>query len=231
MHTFLDSKTMAKLLRAALAERHIDVTYSDSLELVARQYGFDNWNILAARIDAATVDALAVPPGWYTHQSAPYPLFRMGLDPSQPATAKLMSIASSDVVGTSHATLMQSIAADDYRGQKLRLTAELRGEDVAAGTIWMRVDSNAGGKSLRFDNMLMRSDDGALTGNFSWTERSIVLDVPDEAGTIHYGPMLKGVGQLWCRRIRLEPASPDATITGARQYPRRPSGFGGEAAA
>ena len=53
MHTFLDAKTMAKALRAALAERQIDLSHSDSLELVARQFGFDNWNILAARIEAA----------------------------------------------------------------------------------------------------------------------------------------------------------------------------------
>ena len=42
MHTFLDSKAMAKALRTALAERQIDITHSDSLELVARQFGFDD---------------------------------------------------------------------------------------------------------------------------------------------------------------------------------------------
>ena len=50
MHSFLDAKTMARALRAALAERSIAVTHSDALELVARQFGFDDWNIIAARI-------------------------------------------------------------------------------------------------------------------------------------------------------------------------------------
>jgi hypothetical protein len=52
MRTFRDAKTMAKGLRTALAERHqLELSHSECLELVARQFGFDNWNILAAKIE------------------------------------------------------------------------------------------------------------------------------------------------------------------------------------
>jgi 2-hydroxychromene-2-carboxylate isomerase len=68
MHTFLDSKAMARALRSALAERQIDISHSDSLELVARQFGFDDWNMLAARIEAGRPRRL--PPGWQTHHGA-----------------------------------------------------------------------------------------------------------------------------------------------------------------
>src|SRR3569832_1717552 len=138
MHTFLDSKIMAKALRAALAERQVDISHSDSLELVARQFGFDNWNILAARIEAAIPRAL--PRGWHSFHSAAYPLHEMGLDPAEPGVVTILSRASDDVVAHNFATLMQSISAEDYRGQTLKLTVELRGEDVVSGTLWMRVD-------------------------------------------------------------------------------------------
>lgn len=224
MHTFLDSKTMAKALRKALAERQVDISHADSLELVARQFGLDDWNTLAARIEAARPRKL--PRGWHIHQGSGYPLFEMGTDPNDPGSVTIVAISSPDVVGHNFATLMQSISAEDYRGQTLKLTAELRGDDVGHGSLWMRVDPKGGGKSLRFDNMLMRERDGALSGRFGWTERSIVLDVPDEAGTLHYGPMLKGAGQLWARNLRIDPVPATTRTTDSNNYPRRPTGFG-----
>lgn len=53
MRTYEDAKAMAKSLREALAQRRIEISHSDGLELVARQFGFDDWNILAAKIEAA----------------------------------------------------------------------------------------------------------------------------------------------------------------------------------
>lgn len=222
MHTFLDAKTMAKTLRAALAERSIDISHSDSLELVARQFGLDDWNTLAARIQQSL--PLALPPGWYAHHSAPYPLHQVGRDATEKGAVTILGTASADVIGGNFATLMQSIVADEYRSQTIRLTGRLRGEGADKGVLWMRIDqSGAVGKSLRFDNMMTRTIDGPLSGRFGWTERSIVLDVPVEAGTIHFGPMLKGAGQLWARDIKLEIVDGDTPRTG---HPRRPLGFG-----
>ena len=153
-------------------------------------------------------------------------MFEAGADPNDPGSVTIVSISSPDVVGQTFATLMQSISAEDYRGRTLRLTADLRGDDVGYGTLWMRVDPQGGGKSLRFDNMLLREKDGALSGRFGWTERSIVLEVPDEAGTIHYGPMLKGSGQLWARNLRLDTVPATTATTDTRNFPRRPTGFG-----
>jgi catechol 2,3-dioxygenase-like lactoylglutathione lyase family enzyme len=54
MRDFRDAKTMAKTLRAELSRLGLDeVTHSQSLEIVARQFGFDDWNILAAKLSAA----------------------------------------------------------------------------------------------------------------------------------------------------------------------------------
>ncbi len=57
MRTFRDAKAMAKAMREALATRQIELSHSEALEVVARQFGLDNWNILSARI--GTGDAAA----------------------------------------------------------------------------------------------------------------------------------------------------------------------------
>jgi hypothetical protein len=53
MRDFRDAKAMARALRGGLAVQGVTVTHSQSLELVAVAFGYDNWNILAAKIEAA----------------------------------------------------------------------------------------------------------------------------------------------------------------------------------
>jgi hypothetical protein len=223
MHTFLDSKTMAKALRTALAERQIDISHSDSLELVARQFGFDNWNILAAHIERTEADLPLLPRGWYRTGSSNPMLHRMGSDPEEPGTLKIESLVEPERLGRLFGSLAETILADDYRGGRIRLSAELKGEGCRTAAIWMRVDGDVRGKWLSFDNLIDRAGTGPLTGSFDWTNRTIVLDVPWSAATILYGALLEGEGTLRARNIRLERAGPDAERT---DYPRRPTGFG-----
>src|SRR5688572_20144276 len=64
MRTFRDAKAMAKTMRAeVLARTQVDLSHSQCLEIVARQFGFDNWNLLAARIESGRQ---AEPVGWRT---------------------------------------------------------------------------------------------------------------------------------------------------------------------
>ena len=53
MRDYRDAKGMARSLRDALSAKALPTTYSESLELIAKAFGYDNWNILAAKIDAA----------------------------------------------------------------------------------------------------------------------------------------------------------------------------------
>ena len=46
MRDFRDSKAMAQSLRQALTAKAVSISHSDSLELVAKTFGLDNWNIL-----------------------------------------------------------------------------------------------------------------------------------------------------------------------------------------
>nr|WP_274542252.1 ClpX C4-type zinc finger protein [Bradyrhizobium algeriense] len=51
MRDFRDAKVMAHSLRDALKTRAMEITHSESLELIAKTFGYDNWNILSAKID------------------------------------------------------------------------------------------------------------------------------------------------------------------------------------
>lgn len=53
MRDFRDAKIMAHALRDALKAKPVEITHSESLELIAKVFGFANWNILSAKIDAA----------------------------------------------------------------------------------------------------------------------------------------------------------------------------------
>lgn len=233
MHSFLDSKLMAKALRQALAERGQQISHSDALELVARQYGFANWNMLSARIEAAHLEPLELPPGWHVAHGTNEGNYRLGIDPKSPGTALIESRPDRDnaidrAAGET-AVLMQSILAEGHRGKRLKLTAELRTEDAETATLWMRVDP-AEGRYLRFDN-LMRRPGGPLEGSNGWTERRIVLDVPEAAAAIHYGFFLRGSGKVWARRFQLEAVGEEvATTEPGTRYLSGPTNldFGGE---
>ena len=53
MRDFRDAKAMARSLRDALKAKAVETTHSESLELIAKAFGYENWNILSAKIDAA----------------------------------------------------------------------------------------------------------------------------------------------------------------------------------
>src|SRR5262249_31782664 len=53
MRDFRDAKTMAHALRDALKGRAVETTHSECLELIAKAFGYDNWNVLSAKIEAA----------------------------------------------------------------------------------------------------------------------------------------------------------------------------------
>ncbi len=53
MRDFRDAKVMARALRDALKEKAVDTTHAEALELIAKAFGCENWNILSAKIEAA----------------------------------------------------------------------------------------------------------------------------------------------------------------------------------
>jgi hypothetical protein len=231
MNSFLDSKAMAKALRLSLAELDIELSHGACLELVARQFGFSSWNVLSAQIGdhKARRKPLRLPVGWAPTTFTDTTRYRVGLDDSAPGCALIESIAGRGADPVEHfACLMQSIDARPYGGTRLRLAAMLRSEDAGCGTIWMRIDG-ADKRSLGFDNMLSRERDGPIGGTTGWASRSIVLDVPTEAASIHYGFFLRGGGKVWARSFTVETVCEATSSTAAsplwkqqRDLPNKP---------
>jgi hypothetical protein len=64
MRDFRDAKAMARTLRAALAAKRLNITISESLELIAEAFGVSDWNTLSAtiRAQAPTPRESASPP-------------------------------------------------------------------------------------------------------------------------------------------------------------------------
>jgi hypothetical protein len=229
MRTFRDAKIMAKALRQGLGKKRIELSHSECLELVARQFDCENWHVLSARIEtasAANTSSLRLPDGWIVSGSRPE-LYEMGVDPDMPGSpAIIRSLSMEEPAGRGgFGTLMQSIQAAGFRGMNLRLSAELKTEDVrGSGTLWMRIDRGPG-NTLRFDNMEGPRADGSLKGSHDWTRREIILDVPDDAESVHFGFYLYGTGCVLARNVELVEADEQA-MAGRRTYPERPTNLG-----
>ena len=215
MRNLRDPKVMAKTLRAVLAQRNIVTSHSECLEIVAQQFGLPDWNTLSAKSvedGIAPLPNLVLPNGWHV-SGTQLQDYHIGINPDvlgSPATIRTTKPRKSK---DAFATLMQSIKADRYRDERVQLTAELRCVDTDGYvTIWMRID-DAHRKVLRFDNLERRKDTRPLTGFTDWSKRSIVLDVPDDAESIHYGFFLKGNGQVSARSFDLKRVGEDMDIT------------------
>lgn len=90
------------------------------------------------------------------------------------------------------ATMMQGFQAKQYCGKRLKLSCFLKTDEAAKAGAWMRIDSPSG-DTLAFDNMHNRS----ISGTTDWNHYTIVLDVPEEAASIHFGVLLIGKGKVW----------------------------------
>jgi hypothetical protein len=53
MRDFRDAKAMAHTLRDALKAKAVETSHSECLELIAKAFGYENWNVLSAKVGAA----------------------------------------------------------------------------------------------------------------------------------------------------------------------------------
>ena len=152
------------------------------------------------------------PAGWFPAGSRPQD-YEMALDTAvrdaERPSARIRATAP-DPAG--FGTLMQVIAADAYRGRRVRLAGDLRVRDVGGrASLWMRVDG-ACGQVLAFDN----AQDRAARGTAEWRPQAVVLDVPEGAQGIFFGTLLEGGGTAWVSDLRLEPVPASVPVTAPR---------------
>jgi ClpX C4-type zinc finger/Glyoxalase superfamily protein len=91
MRDFRDAKAMAHSLRDALKAKAVETTHSECLELVAKAFGFENWNILSAKINSEPRGELADPPPAAGDQATQKTLYCSFCGKSQHEVRKLIA--------------------------------------------------------------------------------------------------------------------------------------------
>lgn len=180
--------------------------------------------IAATSLYAIAAPATGLPDPWILSGNSP-PLFEAGIDQSATGGTKgakfIRRIHDGDKQpDKAWATLMQQIAADDYRGKRVRFQARVKTQDVSdwAG-LWMRVDTPTK-PNFSFYN----SDDKPIKGSTDWQVRDVVLDVPADASVISFGVIDGGKGEVWIDALKLDVvgANVPVDVQGSR-LSRKPS--------
>ena len=166
-----------------------------------------------------------LPQGWFRAGDRPGD-YEMAVDPKGGREGKACSfIRGRSAQPQGFGTLMQSIDAEEYRGKRLRFSAQVKAAGIVdwAG-LWMRIDGppQAGSNAptmLGFDNMQSRS----IKGTAGWKRYDVVLDVPNEARGIAFGILLAGAGQAWMDDLRFETVGADVPVTGPGALAKKPN--------
>jgi len=112
-------------------------------------------------------------------------------------------------------TLLQSIKADKYRGQRIRLSGYLRAPKGATGSLWLRVDGNQGVLGLANGGTSAYAMAHVVRNNPNWERTDQVVDVPaDQAVGIAFGVVVNGLGEVWADDLKLEVVGKDVALTG-----------------
>lgn len=175
--------------------------------------------------ETATTSSQA-PRGWFIAGSYPAD-YEIGLDKTVAHNGQASgSLKSRRPRPRGFGTLMQMCKADQYRGQRVRMSSYAKAQTVTnwAG-LWMRVDG-AAGNMMSFDNMQGRP----IQGTSDWNRYEIVLEVPTESVYLAFGILLTGKGQVWIDDIQFETVGSDVPLTGQlqREYPPQPVNLGFE---
>lgn len=121
--------------------------------------------------------------------------------------------------------LMQTIAADEFIGKRIRFSGYIKTENAEpiGASLWMRVDrerKNPEDKntSIAFDNMGNRCPKGTT----DWQKFDIVLDVYQNAKYINYGMMLIKTGTAWFSGLSFEEVDSTVPVTDLKSHEGQP---------
>lgn len=117
-------------------------------------------------------------------------------------------------------TVMQTIAADEYRGRRVRFRARMKADGVRGWAgLWMRVMS-ADQRVLAYDDMSTRP----IRDTADWRDYQVILDVEPSAASISFGVRLaEGAGQVWADGFAFEEVAPDDPSISINLRPLLPS--------
>jgi hypothetical protein len=164
--------------------------------------------VAAVSMVAALALKADVPKGWLLAGSKPGD-FDAGVDGGQAFEGHGSAyLKSRSTASDGFGTMMQSISAEKYKGNRIRLSGVVKSERVMSWAgLWLRVDR--GTESLGFDNMQKRP----IKGTTEWQRYEVVLDVPRDATGISFGILLNGAGEVWLSGTKLEVVGAEVPVT------------------
>ena len=160
---------------------------------------------------ASLLIVAAVPDGWVLAGSKPAN-YDTGVDQNTSYAGLPSAFLKAKADQEGFGTLMQSFAATNYLGKRIRLSGYVKAENVTrwAG-VWMRVDGSGNPpKVLAFDNM----QDRPIKETTTWQRYEVVLDVPDSAVGVALGVLLDGPGEVWLNNTELQIVNTSTPTTG-----------------
>jgi hypothetical protein len=183
---------------------------------IARMLGISPGTVKSALHRARATLASALAPHYRFRRTAVKGWMMAGSHPSDyefgriPGSVPVVSIRSTATDPRGFGTMMQTIAADAYRGRRMRVSCELRaiGIDDRVG-LWMRVDGDRR-DPLAFDNM----EDRPISGTTDAERVDVVLDVDPAATAIAFGVLLIGKGEAHISGFRFEEVPATVPLTG-----------------
>jgi hypothetical protein len=141
----------------------------------------------------------AVPHGWRLAGSYPQE-YEVGTRVEKAGPPNSIAYLRSTTENThGFGTVMQSISAEHYAGHRVRLSADVKSDHLTAWAgLWLRADKDM--KSVAFDNMQNR----AIRGTQDWQHYEVILDIPEDATSVHFGALLAGAGEIDVTRFKLD---------------------------
>jgi hypothetical protein len=119
-----------------------------------------------------------------------------------------------------YGTWMRHIDATEYRGKRVRISANLKTEGATRRVdFWARAqaqDSPGDGPGLGGDHHDLPHDS-------DWSPNTLVMDVPVETAWLEYGVGVAGPGKIWIENAKLEVVGNDVPLTLGQRPRRSPS--------
>jgi hypothetical protein len=189
--------------------KRCDTLHRSSTQEITMTYKITISAVIFSLLIAISTSVRTSVPGWFVTGSQPkaYSTGTSALSGQNGGPAAfLRGNEGTDGFGT----LMQMFSAAKYEGQRVRLSASIRTENLkqSAG-LWMRMDG-ANGKILGFDNM----QDRPITGITDWKRYEVVLDAPVGTRNIAMGVLMVDGGVLWMENVKVEVVPNTVRVTG-----------------
>jgi hypothetical protein len=166
--------------------------------------------LMSLCVPLAALAGPGAPPGWIITGAKPGD-YEFGTEHVEGSEGQMSAYikAKSGATADGWGTLAQTIKADKYIGQRLRLSVRLKSDAVSRLQMWFEVDG-ANHAMIVYNNM----DDRPVTGTTDWKRYDIVLDVPPNGSFIDLGFFLQGgEGEGWADAVKLEKVDKTVPIT------------------